>query len=130
MTGRVIRFDTAPRLRRRPNLTPMIDVVFLLLIFFMLASRFGVDRALPLAVAGSSSAYSGPPRLVELTPFGLSLNGMPVAPDRLAQTLAPLMQSPDDAIILRTRDGADLQALVAVMDRLGAAGLTRVLLVE
>lgn len=124
------RFDDAPRTRRRPNLTPMIDVVFLLLIFFMLASRFGVDRALPLSSAGGAGEYSGPPRLVELTPIGLSLNGVPVTADALPAALAPLMQSPNDAIILRARDGADLQALVAVMDRLGAAGLTRLVLVE
>lgn len=126
----MIHFGGAPRARRRPNLTPMIDVVFLLLIFFMLASRFGVDRALPLAVAGSAGEYSGPPRLVELTPTGLSLNGIPVTSDGLADALAPLMQSPDDVIILRARDGADLQALVAVMDRLGTAGLARLVLVE
>lgn len=126
----MIRFDDAPRVRRRPNLTPMIDVVFLLLIFFMLASRFGVDRALPLLAAGSAGEYSGPPRLVELAPNGLSLNGVAVTADGLAAALAPLMQSPDDAIILRARDGADLQALVGVMDRLGAAGLTRLVLVE
>jgi biopolymer transport protein ExbD len=126
----MIRFDDAPRTRRRPNLTPMIDVVFLLLIFFMLASRFGVDRALPLSSAGGAGEYSGPPRLVELTPTGLSLNGVPVTADALAAGLAPLMQSPNDAIILRARDGADLQALVSVMDRLGTAGLTRLVLVE
>ncbi|WRH62792.1 MAG: biopolymer transporter ExbD [Fuscovulum sp.] len=126
----MIRFDDAPRTRRRPNLTPMIDVVFLLLIFFMLASRFGVDRALPLSSTGGAGEYSGPPRLVELTPTGLSLNGVPVTADALAAALAPLMQSPNDAIILRARDGADLQALVAVMDRLGTAGLTRLVLVE
>lgn len=126
----MIRFDDAPRTRRRPNLTPMIDVVFLLLIFFMLASRFGVDRALPLSSAGGAGEYSGPPRLVELTPTGLSLNGVPVTADALAAGLAPLMQSPNDAIILRARDGADLQALVTVMDRLGTAGLTRLVLVE
>lgn len=128
--GRAMHFDPVPRSRRRPNLTPMIDVVFLLLIFFMLASRFGVDRAVPLAVAGAGNAYSGPPRLIELTPSGLMLNGIPVAPDRLTEALGPLMQSSGDAIILRARDGADLQALVAVMDRLGAAGFTRLLLVE
>ena len=40
------------RPRRKPSLTPMIDVVFLLLVFFMLASRFGQDNILPL-VAGT-----------------------------------------------------------------------------
>jgi biopolymer transport protein ExbD len=126
----MIHFGDAPRARRRPNLTPMIDVVFLLLIFFMLASRFGVDRAVPLSVAGGAGEYSGPPRLVELTPTGLTLNGIPVTSESLAAALAPLMQSPNDAIILRAREGADLQALVAVMDRLGTAGLTRLVLVE
>ncbi len=38
--------------RRRPNLTPMIDVVFLLLVFFMLASQFGRPQALPLFGGG------------------------------------------------------------------------------
>ena len=40
------------RPRRRPSLTPMIDVVFLLLIFFMLAARFGMEGALPSVVGG------------------------------------------------------------------------------
>ena len=125
----MIRIDD-PRPRRRPNLTPMIDVIFLLLVFFMLASRFGTDRALPLAFTGSGTAYSGPPRLVELAPSGLSLNGRPIAPDALASALSALMQGPQDIIILRPRDGADLQALVTVMDSLGAAGFTRLVLVE
>lgn len=119
-----------PRPRRRPNLTPMIDVVFLLLVFFMLVSRFGTDRALPLAVAGAQGGYSGPPRLVEIAPSGLMLNGAPVAPEALAQALAPLMAAPDDVIVLRGRDGADLQALVTVMQGLAAAGYTRLVLVE
>ena len=38
-----------PRPRRKPSLTPMIDVVFLLLVFFMLAARFGQDVGLALA---------------------------------------------------------------------------------
>lgn len=116
--------------RRRPNLTPMIDVVFLLLVFFMLASRFGADHALPLVAAGAGGGYSGPPRLVELSDAGLSLNGVAMAPDALQGALSRLMQGPDDAIILRPRGGADLQALVAVMDDLAAAGFTRLVLIE
>lgn len=116
--------------RRRPNLTPMIDVVFLLLVFFMLVSRFGADRALPLLTAGSGGAYIGPPRLVEFAPDALLLNGRAVPPDGLAQALAPLMQTPDDAIILRARDGSDVQALVTVTQILRDAGFNRLVLVE
>ncbi|NEX45756.1 ExbD/TolR family protein [Pseudotabrizicola algicola] len=125
----MIRFGE-DRPRRRPNLTPMIDVVFLLLVFFMLVSRFGTDLALPLSVAGNGGSYSGPPRLVDLAADGLRLNGSPVAPEDLARALQPLTQGPDDAIILRAGEGADLQALVALMERLTAAGFTRLVLVE
>jgi biopolymer transport protein ExbD len=126
----MIRFGP-PRHRRRPNLTPMIDVVFLLLVFFMLASRFGVERALPLALgAGGGGDYTGPPRLVEVLPNGLSLNGAAIAAPALVQALSGLMRSPDDIVVLRARDGADVQALVTVMDSLTAAGLSRLVLVE
>jgi len=124
-----MKFGEARR-RRAPNLTPMIDVVFLLLVFFMLASRFGIDRALPLAVAGSGGSYSGPPRLVELTLEGLTLNGRAVSLESLPQAVGELTQKPDDAIILRARGEADLQNLVGVMDALGAAGFSRLVLVE
>lgn len=33
----------SPPPRRRPSLTPMIDVIFLLVVFFMLAARFGAE---------------------------------------------------------------------------------------
>jgi len=120
----------ADRPRRRPNLTPMIDVVFLLLVFFMLASRFGTDMTLPLTVAGQGTGYSGPPRLVDISPDALSLNGAPIAPEALAAALAPLTEGPADAIVLRARDEATLQQVIAVMDLLKAAGFTRLVLVE
>ena len=43
-----MRFEGRRALRRAPGLTPLIDVVFLLLIFFMLATRFGNESQLPL----------------------------------------------------------------------------------
>ncbi len=121
-----------PRRARRPSLTPMIDVVFLLLVFFMLAARFGGDMALPIAAAGGGAAgYEGPPRLVGVSAGGaLALNGQAVALDELAARLAPLMDTPDDMVVLRPRDDATVQDLVAVAERLRAAGLSRLVVVE
>ncbi len=113
---------------RRPSLTPMIDVVFLLLVFFMLAARFGTDFALPLQTAGSGTAYSGPPRLVDIDADGLALNG--VAVSNLVAALAPLMSAPDDAVLLRARGEATVQDLVRTLDDLRAAGLTQLVVVE
>lgn len=118
------------RKRRRPNLAAMIDVVFILLVFFMLSSRLAVEHTLPLAIGGAGGSYSGPPRLVELTDAGVMLNGRAITPEALPAALARLMQAPDDAVILRASGAADLQALVALMDGLIAAGLTHLVLVE
>lgn len=116
------------RPRRRLNLTPMIDVVFLLLVFFMMVSRFGGLHGMPLAVAGQGGgAWVGPPRLVEVRAEGVTLNG--VAVGDLAAALAPLMASPADPVVLRAADGADVQRLVAVMEGLRAAGIGNLILV-
>lgn len=120
--------DGFQRPRRRMNLTPMIDVVFLLLVFFMMVSRFGGQHGLPMAVAGTGgAAWQGPPRLVDVLETGVALNGQPVAD--LAAALRPLMTTPDDAVILRAK-GADVQALVAVMEGLRAQGITHLVLAE
>ena len=126
-------FDLGPRRHpRRMSLTPMIDVVFLLLIFFMLASRFGMDVALPIAggAEGQATEWQGAPRLVDVTPDAILLNGTAMARPDLVAALSDLLPEPGDAVILRPRDGADLQRLVGVMDDLRAGGITNLILVE
>ncbi|WP_417606098.1 ExbD/TolR family protein [Primorskyibacter flagellatus] len=120
----------APPRRRKPSLTPMIDVVFLLLVFFMLAARFGGESAVPLDVGGAGDGWTGPPRLVEINATGLSLNGIPVAQGALADALAPLMPAPDAPVILRGSDGASVQDMLDVLDLLRAAGLTSLVVAE
>ena len=117
---------------RRPSLTPMIDVVFLLLVFFMLAARFGSEAALPLSLATSDAGaeWRGPPRLVDVTPGGQRLNGLPADMQALLAGLAGLVEGPDDAVLLRAREGASLQRVIAVFEALTAAGHTRVVVVE
>ncbi len=124
-----MQFTVPARPRRRPSLTPMIDVVFLLLVFFMLASRFGMDAMLPLPLAASGGErYTGPPRLVDISPEAVALNGRPV--QDLPAALVPLMTGPGDMIILRGRDGATLQRVVSITEDLRAAGYTALVLVE
>ncbi|MBU2956238.1 biopolymer transporter ExbD [Paracoccus sp. 1_MG-2023] len=125
--------DLGPRRHpRRMSLTPMIDVVFLLLIFFMLASRFGMDAVLPIAGGseGVASEWQGAPRLVDIRPGGLALNGTPVDPADLPAALADIMPDPAAGVILRAQDDAALQRLVDVMDLLNGAGLTNLILIE
>ncbi|WP_293574956.1 biopolymer transporter ExbD [Phaeobacter sp.] len=120
----------AKRPRRKPSLTPMIDVVFLLLVFFMLASRFGTDAVLQIPLAGQGGSYDGPPRLVDVSTTGLLVNGIAIGDDALIATLTPLTSKPEDMIILRGHDGATLQRITTVTGLLQAAGFRNFVLVE
>lgn len=121
---------TPPTPRRRPSLTPMIDVVFLLLVFFMLAARFGIEGTITLGLSGGSAPYEGPPRLVDIYPAEVRLNGVPLDSETLLASLAELTRSPEDIIILRIRDGADTQRLVDIMLHLKDAGYAALTLSE
>ena len=114
----MIQLNTVIR-RRRPSLTPMIDVVFLLLIFFMLVARFGVDKVIDISLPsalGQSSQYEGAPRLVEIKSGNtVSLNGTQISLDQLSRKLSQLMPSPNALIILRSSTEASTQDLLDVL---------------
>lgn len=115
--------------RRRIGLTPMIDVVFLLLVFFMLAARFGVTDAIPVTLSsGAAQPYDGPPRLVTVLPDRLHVNGIDTTDP--VRALTPLMGSDEDIIILRARDGASVQALLDAMGQLRVAGWSNLVVLE
>ncbi|SFO42351.1 biopolymer transport protein ExbD [Roseovarius lutimaris] len=124
-------FAFAPtRARRKPVLTPLIDVVFLLLVFFMLAAQFGRETAVDMAHGSGAGEYSGPPRLITLLSDGVLLNGISQTEADLPQALVSLTDTPDDAVLVRARDGADVQRLTEFVQRLTAVGFTRLILVE
>ena len=114
----MIQLNTTIR-RRRPSLTPMIDVVFLLLIFFMLVARFGVDKVIDInlpSALGQSSQYEGVPRLVEIKSGNIVLlNGTQISLDQLSSKLSQLMPSPNAMIIVRSSAEANTQDLLDVL---------------
>lgn len=76
------------------NLTPMIDVVFLLVIFFMTATQFAeVERAVELQLPevgadGSSVAAVEEPRIVGVSAEGvITLDDQPRTPEELTADL-------------------------------------------
>jgi len=81
-------------------------------------------------LAGGGGSYSGPPRLVGIGAKNLDLNGVPIAQAHLGAALAPLMTKPEDLVILRGRDAADVQRIIDITTLLRAAGYSNVVLVE
>jgi len=125
-------FKIARPHRRRSviSLTPLIDVVFILLIFFMLASSFMEWRALDLGtpVQTTSAGSSEGALLVELrageTGTLLRLAGETLSPEELeARLLTRLERQPDQKVLLRARSGVALQETVSLLDRLDRLGV-------
>ena len=129
----MIQLNTVIR-RRRPSLTPMIDVVFLLLIFFMLVARFGVDKVIDInlpSALGHNSQYQGAPRLVEIKSGNIvSLNGSEIPLDQLSNNLSKLMPSPNALVILRSSAEANTQDLLDVLLYLKSEKITNVSVLE
>ncbi|MCP9484108.1 biopolymer transporter ExbD [Shimia sp. CNT1-13L.2] len=109
----------------------MIDVVFLLLVFFMLASRFGMDHVLPVPLAGQGNAdLSGPPRLISVDAESLRLNGIAMPQEALLTELERIMDTPEQALILRAGDQVELQRIIDITESLQSAGFPNVVLLE
>ena len=61
-------------------MTSLIDVIFLLLLFFMLSSTFSkfAEVPLPIGAAGAVTASSEPPLFLRVAPEAITLNGQPI----------------------------------------------------
>ena len=121
--------------RRRTviGLTPLIDIVFILIVFFMLASSFFSWRSVLLDAPvrpGGASAMNGA-LLVELRPDGLRLSGEAVTADQLVSRLsARLVRKPGQRVLVKPAVGVSVQDVVSLVDRLAAAGVSGLSLVR
>ncbi|MGH8540279.1 MAG: ExbD/TolR family protein [Stenotrophobium sp.] len=113
--------------RRRSNtliITSLVDVMFVLLFFFMLTSSYLDWGALKVNIAGSghAAAPSAHPLLVlQLLPGGaLRLNGQAVAATEL---IAAVRRVTGAHVVVQPAPGVPLQDLVGVIDRLQSAGV-------
>lgn len=110
------------------NLTPLIDVVFLMLVFFLLTSSFVRYRSLDLVLVdtGALEFASGEGNFViRLSGAGdLTLDGRPVNVNELEPVLRARLEASDGlAGIVLTADSAPLQTIVVVLERVREAGV-------
>jgi len=125
-------FEGRARIRSHLDIAPLIDIVFLLLVFFMLTSTFMVPEAIELELPASSSATVTDitPIIVSLDSAGqLALNGERIERAQLRAAVAALLDAnADAAITLKSDARTEVQQLLAVMDEIRAAGGTDVAL--
>lgn len=114
-----MRLPSAARNRRLVSLTPLIDVVFLLLVFFMLTASFLQPGAVTLATGQGGGAAEAPEAiLLQAGRDGqLSFEGRPVTPAELAPRFAD-----GRPVRLASHPELPLQELLDLATELEAAG--------
>ncbi len=127
-----MEFEGRARIHSHLDIAPLIDIVFLLLVFFMLTSTFLVPEAIELQLPESSSADTAEvtPITVLLDSNGrIALNDQPVELERLREVMERLLEKkPDSPITLKSDAHTELQQLLRVMDEIRAAGGSNVAL--
>ena len=119
--------------RRGVSLVPLVDVVFILLLFFMLSSTFIQRRQVPMNVA--VQAYADPTvDVVELRLLSnegnVSINGESIEKAKVSSFLTGTEISKSAVIAIRTEPLVKVQALVTLLDSLKAADRKKVALVQ
>ena len=109
------------------NLTPLIDIVFLLLVFFMLTSHFiedqSIDINLPQARSGSEALAKEFVEVIVDPQGELLVNSRKVQLERLEETLKGALHAPGVRFVrLRGDHEARLGLVVAVIDAARSAG--------
>jgi len=122
-----MRFVRAKPKRGVVNITPLIDVVFILLVFFMLAGAIKPKDAFPVnAVQSQSTALGDPQELVVLIDADgrLALNERMLPRDQIAAGVqAFLKERPDGLVQLKADGEADAVLVLSVMEDLRNAGV-------
>jgi biopolymer transport protein ExbD len=113
------------------NLTSMIDVVFLLIIFFMVATKFtererDIDLELPEVAAASALTSAPKQRVVTITKTGqIALDGQDVSLQGLAQRLAAAQSEyPNTSVVIRGDASCAFQHVAATLAACKDANIT------
>jgi biopolymer transport protein ExbD len=117
------------------SVTPLIDIVFQLLIFFLLTANYLQVRVLDLQLPGEArgaAAREKPLIVISLGAGGtIEVGGQPVSYDRLPAKVQLQARGDQEALVLiDAHQDAAVQALVDVMDQIQAAGLTHIQLLD
>ncbi len=121
-----------PRARRKAlGLTSLIDVIFLLLLFFMLTSSFTRYQFVPVGSGASGSGAAQRPALLRVhSDAAFDLNGISVETAALTDSLSRLKSDQSGAVAIWSGPEATVQNLVDAVTAVRAAGLQPIVLTD
>ncbi len=117
------------------SLTPLIDLVFLLVVFFMLSSSFALKGVMEMQFfPQGESGGAGDNKVVTVRVMGeekVMLNGQVVTRSAFAQELGRIILAyPERTVVIIPEEKASVQALVSVLDVVNVSGAKQVTITE
>lgn len=123
-----MKFERGKRFAPRIDIAPLVDVVFLLLLFFMLTSRLVSMPAIQVDLPDSATAEVTPPQdlVVSISAQGQVYVGEDlVSLDSLPQAVQSLLgRGEDRGVRVRADRDAAVEVLIRVVDGLKLGGCT------
>lgn len=129
--GQTMQFKVNPKRKAFINITSLVDVLFLLLIFFMVSSTFLEQPGMKLNLPGAKSTEieSKQDLIVEISAEGsIAINGKPVLVEGLQGELALNINNLTDAtLVLKADESVPHGKVVKVMDIARSAGVRKLI---
>lgn len=122
------------------DLTPMLDVVFILLIFFVVTATFLSETAISAASSDNNNEETPPEDtdkrniLFEIGPNNeiiLNRNPRPIIETQIRANIDQLKaENPQASVIIQPHPDSEVSSLVLVMDAARQAGMANISIVE
>ena len=127
-----MKFQTQHKLLSIFSFSSLTDIVFLLLIFFLLTSSFVIQPGIRVQLPRAEAAERESQRHITITVTRngeLFLNDQQVTLETLGGRLQPLIgQNRDQVVIIRADQQVSLQMAVQVMDVAKGTGVSKLLI--
>ena len=115
-----------PRRTLTMNLTSLVDIIFMLVIFFMMTTNFTASESMELSLPdrGAKASLAAEVTQIRIMATGhVTVNGVYVSTEGLNDALVmTLGNNPDARIAIFTTPGVSVQQLVSVMDLVYLSG--------
>jgi biopolymer transport protein ExbD len=115
------------------SLTPIIDVVFILLIFFMLATNFQSFNKTEIKISNETASVSQSDKKIFLIEFNkdseFKLNGTAASLDSIKSDIISSKNNDDDFIVItKPLKGVDVQLILSLLANLKSSNIENVTL--
>ena len=110
------------------NVTPLVDVVLVLLIILMVTAKYAESQVLPMDLpkVKSGESIQSTPLTVTIDATGaLHLDGAPVSKDELRRCVHDTPSADDKSALIAADGAASHRAVVGVIDLLRTEGVTK-----